>query len=373
MPIRVLHVVGKMHRGGMETMIMNYYRNIDRSCIQFDFLVHYEEEGDYDHEIRALGGKIYKMPRTIPQNYFVYKKELHKFFDKHREYKIIHGHLTSTAFLYHKISKKYGNKICITHAHNNGLPKSINGIIERITSKIAIRYTDYFMACSKEAGKYYFNNKIIKEENYQVLKNAIPLDNFIFNLEERSKIRKELGIEDEFVVGHIGRFEEQKNHDFLIEIFNQVLYKNPNSTLILLGAGTLSEKIKNKVEILNISDKVKFLGVRNDVPKIMQAMDVFVLPSKFEGLGIVLVEAQANGLRCYASENKVSKEAQVTELLEYINLDKAASEWADAILTKECESPRESRINQISKEGFEIRKQAQKLEKLYIKMGVENG
>lgn len=362
--IRVLHVVGKMHYGGMETLIMNLYRHVDREKIQFDFLVHYEEAGEYDDEIRRLGGKIYVMPRTLPQNYFVYKKALMKFFTEHQEYRIIHGHLQSVAYIYHDIAKRTGDRICITHAHNNGYDKNLKGIMGYYTALLAQKYTDVFFGCSDEACELFFPKAIKQGKKITVIKNGIESEHYRFSEEIRNEVRRELGLEKNFVIGHIGRFSPQKNHKFLLSIFSEICKKNPDSKLVLVGKGPLEDDVRVLADRLSIKEHIVFLGARSDVPRLLQGMDAFLLPSLYEGLGIVLVEAQASGLKCFAS-NTVSKEANVTDLLTYIELEQSAEYWADKILSS-ISYEREDKIKDIVASGFDIRKSAAELEAFYL-------
>lgn len=364
-PIRILQVVGKMHYGGMETLIMNLYRNIDRNKVQFDFLVHYDEPGEYDEEILKLGGKIYKMPRTIPTNYFKYKRALKMFFDEHKEYKVVHGHLQATAFMYHKIGKSKSVKCCITHAHTTGVEKKLKDLLGRKLSLLAQKYTDYFFGCSVDACRYFFPNAINSNESIFIIKNGIQVQKYVYDYEKRKNIRKNMKLQDKLVIGHIGRFSEVKNHEFLLKIFYEVHKKNKNSVLLLIGKGSLEEKIKIKVKELCLEDCVIFLGTRSDIPDLLQAMDIFLLPSKYEGLGIALIEAQASGLKSFTSEKTVPKATKITDLLEYVSLEKSPEYWAKKILETNTSDRKDTSIN-IKTAGYDIKETANWIEKFYI-------
>lgn len=367
--IRVLQVVGKMHYGGMETLIMNIYRNIDRSKVQFDFLVHYPEPGEYDEEIKSLGGKIYVMPRTTFGNFFKYKKALTEFFKSHPEYKVIHGHLQSTAFLYHSIAKKYGKRYCITHAHNNGVEHTIKGRVSYLTSLLAIKHTDGFFGCSKEACEYFFKKAIKKGKEMQVLPNGIEVDKYLFQSKIRENIRKELGIENKLVMGHVGRFFEQKNHVFLIDVFEQVAKKREDAVLLLIGKGPDEDKIRQKVKEKGLDKKVMFLGAKDNVNQLMMGMDVFLLPSLFEGFGIVLIEAQATGLPCVCTKNTIPLTTKITDGYYPVSLQEKPEVWADEILKAYDASKDNDReaFNQCAKEaGYDIKEIAGQIEKQYI-------
>lgn len=367
--VRVLQVVGKMHYGGMETLIMNLYRNMDKSKVQFDFLVHYEEPGEYDEEIRRLGGRIYVMPKTTFQNYFIYKKALEAFFKNHPEYKVIHGHLQSVAFMYHKIAKKYGSRYCITHAHNNGVEHSLKGRVSYFTALWAQKYTDEFWGCSKEACRYFFPKAIKQQKEVSIISNGIEAEKYQFRLEIREKLRKELGLSGQFVIGHVGRFSEQKNQSFLIDIFEEVIKKKEDAVLLLVGKGPDEKKIREKVSKSGLTDKVFFLGVREDVNEVMMAMDVFVLPSLFEGFGIVLVEAQAAGLPCFCTEGKIAESTKISNQYYPVSLKRSAGFWADKICRvweEEEKHDREKQYRLAISHGFDMKQIAGNVEKEYI-------
>lgn len=366
--VRVLQVVGKMHYGGMETLIMNLYRNIDRSRVQFDFLVHYEEPGEYDEEIRRLGGRIYVMPKTTFKNYFIYQNALKEFFQNHPEYKVIHGHLQSVAFLYHKIAKKYGNRYCITHAHNNGVEHSIKGRVSYFTALSAQKYTDEFWGCSMEACRYFFPKAIKQHKEVKIILNGIEAEKYRFSEETRRKVRKEAGLSGKLVIGHVGRFTEQKNQSYLIDIFEEVQKKKEDSVLLLIGKGPDKEKIFEKVKEKGLLEKVLFLGAREDVNELMMAMDAFVLPSLFEGFGIVLVEAQAAGLPCFCTEGKIPPITKISDFYYPVSLKKSPKEWADNILKlygRQEGAVRAEQYRMAISHGFDIREIAKDVEKEY--------
>ena len=354
-----------MHYGGMETLIMNVYRHIDREKVQFDFLVHYEEPGDYDEEIRALGGNIYIMPKTVPQNYFIYKRALQTFFKEHSDYKVVHGHLQSTAFLYHKIAKEYGVKCCITHSHTDGFDHSVKGYLSYLTSLMAQNYTDVYFGCSQAACHKFFPSAIRQGKEMIIVKNGIESERYRYDLHVRDDVRVELGLGNRFVVGHIGRFFPQKNHDKLLKIFVEILKQRPDSILILVGEGPLFDQVKKMTQKMGIEENVLFLGVRSDVNRLMQAMDAFIFPSLYEGLGIVLIEAQAAGLKCFTSADVVPQEAKVTELLHYINLNEPASVWAEEVLAG-FPYYREDQHQKILDSGYDIDQTAKWLEQFYL-------
>ncbi|WP_408071431.1 glycosyltransferase family 1 protein [Butyrivibrio sp. JL13D10] len=324
--IRVLQCVNNMHRAGLETMLMNYYRHIDRSEIQFDFLTHRPDKDDYDDEILSLGGKVYYAPRLYPQNLPAYFKYMENFFGEHPEYKIMHSHIDAMSYLPLKAGKKAGVPIRIAHSHNTSIDRDLKYWLKMYyRSRITSVATDY-LACGQEAGEFLFGNK-----KFEVIPNAIEPERFLFNMQVRKQKREELGLKDELVIGHIGRISYQKNHKFLVEIFKEIVKKHEKSILLIIGVGEKEDEIKNLVSKLGLSEKVRFLGKREDVNELYQAMDAFVMPSFFEGVPVVGVEAQYAKLPCFFS-NKVPEEVKFSENVHFIELRVSAEKWARRIL-----------------------------------------
>ncbi|CAM4112225.1 glycosyltransferase family 1 protein [Paenibacillus alkaliterrae] len=311
-------------------MLMNYYRQMDRSKIQFDFIVHRHEEGHYDQEIAALGGNIYRMPQIRPGNYFPYFRMLDQFFRDYPHYQVVHAHINENSSFVLKAAKKAGVPCRITHSHLSDLGIDVK-LPFRLYARLAMKDnpSSYF-ACSKKAGKWLFGKRLSDSGKVIVLNNAVDVKQFSFNPGIRDQIRAELQAGDRFVIGHIGRFNEQKNHDFLIDIFKALHDKEPQSMLVLAGEGHLRPMIEKKIERLGLSGHVKFLGVRNDISDLLQGMDIFLFPSLFEGLPVVLVEAQAAGLRCVVSDT-ITSESDVTGRLQFIGLKESAGYWAEQI------------------------------------------
>ena len=362
--IRILHVVPNMQSGGLETLIMNIYRNIDRDKIQFDFLVHYKEKKFYDDEILKLGGKIYRFSLRDDNNIFKYMKELDDFFKKHQEYKIVHCHMASIGALVFKIAKKNNIKVRIAHSHNSNTEKTFKGLVKKIMVQPYKYFSTNNFACSMDAGRFLFKNK-----PFQIVNNGINIDKFSYNVKIRNEVRDELGIsKNDYVIGHIGRFCEQKNHRFLIDVFHKISDKK--TKLLLVGTGELEDEIKTIVKKYKIESRVLFLENRNDVEKIYQAMDCFAFPSVFEGLGIVLIEAQASGLKTFCSDN-IPRETQVTDNIEYLKLDENL--WVKKIKSN-INTKYERKILDKRILEFDIKSVAKKMEDDYIAFykGVEN-
>ncbi|MBQ8230374.1 MAG: glycosyltransferase family 1 protein [Lachnospiraceae bacterium] len=364
MKVRVLHVVTYMGRGGLETMLMNYFRHIDRSKVQFDFLVHRDFEADYDQEIQAMGGHIYHVSRLVPWSKS-YRTKLKTFFREHPEYKIVHVHQDCLSSVALQCAKECGIPLRIAHSHNSSQDKNLKYLIKRYYMKQIPVYATDFFACSKLAGDWMFGG-----HSFQILYNAIDANEYVHFPAIADRVREELSLGDSFVIGHVGRFNPQKNHAFLIDIFAECVKINPNVKLLLVGDGEGRIRIQEKVHALCLQDKVIFASVRADVNKLLQAMDVFVFPSLYEGLPVTLVEAQASGLSCIISDH-VSEECIVTRgLVTSKRLDESPTEWAEHIL-KQTRRPRESHIEEIKAAGYDVLTAAKRLETFYLQSAKE--
>ena len=359
-PIRILHVVTYMGRGGLETMLMNYYRQIDRNEVQFDFLVHRDFEADYDKEILKLGGRIYHLPRLNPWDYR-YLKKLDEFFQQHKEYKIVHSHLDCMAGIPLKYAKKNEIPVRIAHAHSKSQDKDLKYPLKLWMKRMIPRYATKLFACGEEAGGWMFGGL-----KFNILNNAIDTKQYQYSEKIRTAYREELGLGDSLVIGHVGRFNPPKNHRFLIEIFDQLKQKDSNVKLLLVGDGDGRKKIEELVKEKKLQEDVKFLGMRDDVHNILQAMDVFVFPSLYEGLPVTLIEAQSAGLQCIISD-QVPLECKMTDLIHVKSFQERESRWADEIL-KHAEYKRVDTTMQIIRNGYDIRKNAEKLQKDYLKL-----
>ncbi|MEK3992338.1 glycosyltransferase family 1 protein [Robertmurraya sp. FSL R5-0851] len=365
--IRVLHVVNKMNRGGIETFLMNVFRNIDRTKVQFDFLTsETSTPGDYDDEIYSLGGRIYQVP-SRKQGVLNNIKLLNSFFRNHPEYKIVHAHLSSlTNVSSLRVAKKYGVSRRIVHSHNTKEGgSSLHKYIHRFNQLSLKSYATDFFACSDLAAKWMYPNELFLNKEFMVINNGIETDKFKFNMNVRNQKRKELGVENNFVIGHVGRFFSQKNHDFLIDIFKEFHDKNSDSVLMLVGDGELRSKIEKKVDALGLTGKVIFTGVRSDISELLQAMDIFVFPSLHEGLPVTLVEAQASGLPCIVSNN-ITKQVKITNNIQYIDLTTPISTWVEEIMEKRIKHSRRDEGQSIINAGFDIEIVAQNLQDYYL-------
>lgn len=365
--IRVLHSVSNMDRAGIETMLMNYYRHIDRNKIQFDFLCNKTKPGAYDEEIKKLGGKIYHSPGLNPLKFLKYEKFMQKLFKENSDIKIMHSHNGELAYQSLRGAYKYGIKNRICHAHNTKIEPNLKKPLKLLYKTQLKKVANNYWGCGVDAVRFYFGNKIVEDNNYFVLHNAIDVDKFIYDKKKRNQLRNKLNLNDKFVIGNVGRFMEQKNHEFILNLFKVILSKESNAILVLLGDGELLEKMKIKAQNLNISDSILFLGNLDNVNEMYQAMDIFLLPSLFEGLPVVGIEAQAAGLKCFMSD-VITKEVKITDNVEYLNLENDSLEdWAEKII-KNKNYERKNMRQAIIDAGYSINEEAQKLEKLYIKM-----
>ncbi|PEC23155.1 glycosyltransferase family 1 protein [Bacillus cereus] len=358
---RVLHIVSAMNRGGAETLLMNIYRNIDKSQVQFDFVSHRTEKCDYDEEIALLGGKVYRIPSLGQVGPFAYIKELTKIMSDNR-YVAVHAHTDYQGGFAAVAAKMAGIKKRVCHSHSNNWPQGV-GIKAQITLKVLqsiIKYagTDY-CACSIEAARFLFGKKIINDNRIELIKNGIDINQFTdVDMRDVASVRKELNIPDEAkIIGHIGRFSESKNHIFILQVLKEILKRDVNFIAVLVGDGPLKSSIELKAKELGINNNIRFLGVRKDIPRLLKAFDVFLFPSLFEGFGIVTLEAQCSGTPCIVADTIPRNTDMGLGIMSFISLDEKLEVWSGEInkaLLKE--KPERSKIiNNISKLGFDIK------------------
>lgn len=347
-----------MEAGGTQTFLMNIYRNIDRTKIQFDFFVEYPNEQFFDNEIESLGGHIYRSSFRTDGNIFKFKKKFKKILTENN-YAIVHVHAYTIGYFCLKVAKQCGVKIRIAHSHNNQMPKDKFYVLKQIMKYLYPKYANYYMACSKEAGDFLFS-----KYKYIVIKNAIDVSKFKFNPDTRNIIRKKLAINDFFVIGNVGRLHIQKNQLFLLDVFDEIRKKIKKTKLIIIGNGPMKAEIIKKIDKLGINDQVILLSNQKKMSDLYQAMDIFLLPSLFEGLGIVAIEAQAAGLPTYCSTN-VSKEASVSSLFRSIELGNPYK-WAEYILQQNNQrNPHAGQVGAIQA-GFDIKENALSLQNWYL-------
>ena len=360
-PIRVAQVIGVACNGGVESVIMNYYRHVDKSKVQFDFLVESESQIINKEEIEKMGGKVIIIPSY--KNLRAYNKELKRIF-KENKYDIVHSNMNTLSVFPLRMAKKCGIKNRIAHSHSTSNKKEWKrNILKSLLKPFSKVYATKYFACTEHAARYQFGDKAVKNNKVTILNNGIEIEKFKYDKDIGSQMRNELGLNDKFVVGHIGRFVQQKNHEFLIDAFYKVQEKIENSCLLLVGEGPLEEKIKEKAKMLKIEDKVYFSGCSNSPDKLYNAMDVFAFPSLYEGLGIVAIEAQCSGLPCLCSDN-VPNDVDISEFCKFIPLED--SKWSDSIISSALNKDKFKRGNvKLKNDNFDIVKLASFLEKQY--------
>lgn len=363
-PIRVLHVLGNTQLGGAESRIMDLYRHLDRTRVQFDFLVHTEQEGYFEEEIKRLGGRIYRVPRFRLYNYFSYRRAHRRFFAQHHDFCAVQGHITSSAAVYLPVAKAAGVPVTIAHARSAGVDRGLKGKLTRLMRRNLSQKADYLFTCSELAGISVFGKKAVEEGRTIFIPNAIDCSAFAYKEEVRQRLRKELGLSGKYVIGHVGRFHYAKNHEYLLRIFAALCKKGTRDyALILLGEGGGMEAAKRLAEELGIAARVHFLGNHGNVYDYYQAMDYFVYPSRFEGLPGTMVEAQTAGLRCLMSD-AICNEVAVTELVHTMSIEADPAEWADYV-ERTADYDRFSHVEQMRDAGFDVRAQAEKMTAFY--------
>ena len=363
--IRILHIGMSPNPGGVENFVMNIYRNIDRSKIQFDFLLeHNASKIAYEDEIISLGGKIYRSYYRRKELFKKGRKSIKKFFIQHPEITGVHMHANTIhpMFKVLQVAKKMGIKIRILHSHNSNYMSKLkikDKLYEKYARKKLKNVTTNLLACSEDAGKWMFHTN-----NFKVIKNGIDVNKFRFNQNIRDEIRKELNLSENFVVGHVGRMNYQKNPIYLLEIFKKIYEKDNTARLLYVGDGNMREEVEKYINNNSLKGKVILTGAVDNPYRYFCAMDVFCLPSRFEGLGIVLLEAQANGLKCYTT-NMVPKETNIIGNVEYISLDETKEKWATEIL-KEKQEGRKSEVDNYFKQArYDIKSTVEDIQKIY--------
>lgn len=364
-PIRVLHVVTAMNMAGTEVMLMNLHRCINRDIIQFDYAVCSEEKCAFDDEILALGGKIYHYPKYKIINHFKYVKWWNNFFREHKNYRIIHGHVGSTAAIYLGLAKKYGY-YAIAHSHNTYGNFNIRMFVYWLFSYRTRYIADYFFGCSEDALVSRFGRKILSNSCHQILPNAIDVSKFQFDENKRMKIRTELGIsKNEFVIGTIGRLTIQKNPEKILSIIKNLYKRKINFKLLWIGAGELKTMIINEINRSNLNANIILIESRDDIPDLLSAMDIFIFPSKWEGLGVAAIEAQVAGLPIICS-TVVPKEVRLADDCYFLPLNDDNS-WENLIIKLSNRKKRNrSTLNRMKASDYNILITAQKMTDFYL-------
>lgn len=368
-PIRILHVLHSMDRGGAEAMIMNLYRNIDRSKVIFDFLLSEAKEGTMEAEIRALGGCIYKVPLMTITNPFPYLKGLNEFFKKHGcEYRIVHSHTSSKSTFPLYYAKKYGIPVRISHSHNNRSLPNLDGFIRNILKYPLKKVANRYFACARVPAEWLYGKTFCDKHQVKIVCNAIDTEVFRYNESKREQVRKQLKFQpDELVIGNVGRLAPQKNHKFIIDIFLELLKSRQGrpTKLVFIGDGPLRTEIETQIRNNHLADKVILTGNVNNVPDYLQALDVLLFPSIFEGLPVVVVEAQCAGLLCIASQEAITNEVSLTDLVHYVSLNESPSVWSRVILDN-IPYKRKNTVEYIRHGGYDIIESAMDMTNYYV-------
>jgi len=366
-PKRVLQAFISNDRGGLTGYICQNYRWIDKTKVQFDFLT-YDETIDFKSEFEKYGARFFIIPR--PTHLFSFIKAFNNII-KNNRYEFIHFNLSYANIIPVLVAYACGVKIIVIHSHSTAIDSAkvstrfFKNIVHKIGRKILKYVCTDFLACSQKAGQWMYTSEVLGSGRFHIAKNAIDIEKYRLNPAKRAALRDELGIgNDTFVIGHVGRFTFQKNHEFLIEIFKEIYKRNKNSKLILIGKGKNEVKIKQMVQTCGFGDKVLFLGYREDIPELMSVMDCFVLPSRFEGLGIVGVEAQAAGLPTFFS-TEIPKELKLTPLAYSLSLHDDSKLWADKILQVNGKNRENFELKLIA-EGYDIRTEIGEMLKFYL-------
>lgn len=361
-PIRILHMIGSLNIGGSQSMIINLHRAIDRSKVQFDYVIDRPDQLYYADIVTELGGKIYTLPTFSGKNFFEIRQAWKEFFKEHPEYKILHSHIRSYASLYLPIAHKTGLKTII-HSHSTSNGKGVASIVKRIM-QFPLRYqADHFFACSKEAGMWLFGKNIVNGDKFHILQNAIEVEKYRFNQKTRDEYREKLGLGNKKTFIHVGRFNPAKNHAFLLNLFAEIHKQDDNTVLLLAGDGELRTEIEKQIADLKIQESVILLGGRSDVPNLLQTADCFLFPSVWEGFGMVAVEAQASGIPCICSTGIPKSVAVVPNLCHFIPTDNI-QKWVDfAISAKPLLADTSEHVQ---KNGFDIKTTAGKLTDFYL-------
>lgn len=375
LPIRILQVFTIMNRGGAESMIMNYYRAIDRTKVQFDFLVHRKEPAAFDDEIIQLGGRIFKFEAINPLFPQPYYKQLRMFFKTHNQYTIVHSHLNTFSSFPLKIAKEFNIPCRIAHAHiaidsvswsslfrsKEQFKETFKKLIKLQLKKRVKTHASHLFSCGNKAGQWLFG-----ETPFKTMNNAIPSDIFKYNPLVEDQYKKKFKLEDALVLGHIGRFVSQKNHGFLLKIFVALLKKQPQAVLVLIGDGPLKNDIEQEAKTLGVYANIRFLGVRTDIPQLCQMMDVFVFPSFYEGLPVTLIEAQASGMSVLAS-NTITNEVKITNALQFMSIENPPESWAEKIMEMLNKRPIKRNTKEVIMEsGYDIISNTETLKTFYL-------
>lgn len=362
--MKILQITSELDGGGVDRLLFDYCSRMIPD-IQFDFIVTAEKEGILEQPLQELGCGVFHIPqfRKSLKGHALQLREI----IKRGKYDAIHDHSGYKAFLNLKIAKACGIQTRIAHSHSAFVAESVKGgLLRRLVTPITKHYATDLFACGRDAGRWMWGEKSFSAGRVRIMTNAIDIPVFVFSEETRRDVRARLGVDGKFVVGNVARFSYQKNHAFLLEIFREIKNRRADAVLLLVGDGELAHDVRRRASALALDDSVIFLGVRKDVPKLLNAMDAFVLPSLFEGLPVTLVEAQAAALPCFAADT-ITKEIRITDALEYLPPESPASAWADSICRVGSDR-RGDLCDKIAAGGYDIAVEAKKMKALYYRL-----
>ena len=365
--IKVLEIIGKRPQGGIGSFITNYQSHFTCDDVKLDYLIFNDEsDGPFDRKVRNMGSEIYVLPELKNIRLFSIWKEINEFFNKHAgEYDVVHLHSANIAFMVFPAAKKVGIKNLLIHSHATTYSdKKLNSIRNFFLYGAARKYASHYLACSVAAGDFLYGKK--KRNQVTVFNNAIECDEFTFHEDVRDNYRRQLGfLENQLVIGHVGRFCKQKNQEYIIDVFKEICNIRDDVWLIFVGDGPLRQAVEERAKKLGVNNQILFLGQRNDVQNLMMAMDIFVLPSLYEGLPVVGVEAQALGLKCFFSES-ITREIELSDAT-FLSIKQEPKAWAMEICktgTNDSKK-REEAVATVRLKGYDISLEASKLANFY--------
>ena len=364
--IRILHILPSMNRGGAENAIMNYYREIDKSLIQFDFLLTDSSPCDFEEEIMSLGGKIFRIRPLQLHNPIPYIIDVYKFLKGHKEYKIVHSHTSSKSVLPLSIAKLLKVPVRISHSHNSKSEKGISGIIRNLLKPFLGISANVYMACGEQAAIWLYGKSFTNKGKVEIIRNVISAQKFRYNKNVRATIRQRFGVSDDtIIIGHVARMCHVKNHRFGLDILKELLEISPNIVYMIVGEGPEKDNLEKYAKQIKVDYAVKMVGLVDNVYDYEQAFDVFILPSYYEGLPLSIIEAQVSGLPCFTTKYTVSTECSVTDLVHYLPLSLGPKMWAKEIWSH-TKYRRIDRYEEIKSGGYDAHTSSRILQEKYL-------
>lgn len=362
--LRVLQIVTQMNRAGLESRLMDLLRQLDRDAVQFDFYTCREEPGFFDQEIQALGGKVFYSPPLSVKRLPGIPLRFKRFLLDHPEYQVVHCHLNQWCGLVLLGAKQAGIPVRIAHSRTSLDKASLKNLVKNLIKLPVNHSATHRFAVSKKAGVWLYGKRRMAKNQVQFMPNAIPLERFSYDANQRIKTRMALGLSDELVLVHVGNLRPEKNHAHLLKVLQAVLQKQPHVVLLLVGADYMEGAVQQQASDLGVEKQVRFLGARSDVPELLSAADVFVFPSLYEGFGTAVLEAQASGLPCVISDT-IPEEACLLPSTRNLSLSSPPEKWADMLLSMSG-TDRKDCTEVLMKSGFSVENLATNLTAFYL-------